>query len=112
MLSTKLAIAAVEKLLRTGQALYLSDVEIERLEKFIHKPIQNYLPWRMMYKPESITTACRQVFDASTNTRRRPDGTGGRSLNDLLCKGRINSMNLLRMMIRFEVGLFALTGDL
>ena len=66
-------IAAVEKLLRTGQALYLADVEIERLEKFIHKPVQHYLPWRMVYKPESITTACRQVFDASTNTRRRPD---------------------------------------
>ena len=105
-------IAAVDKLFRTGQALYLADVETERLEQFIHKDVQHWLPWRMVYKAESITTACRQVFDASTNTRRRPDGTGGRSLNDLLCKGRINSMNLLRMMIRFEIGLFALTGDL
>ena len=105
-------IAAVEKLFRTGQALYLSDVEPERLEKFIHKEIQHYLPWRVVYKPDSLTTSVRQVFDASTNTRRRADGTGGRSLNDMLCKGRIKSMNLLRMMIRFSIGKFALTGDL
>ena len=104
--------AAVEKLFRTGQALYLSEVESERLEKFIHKEVQHYLPWRVVFKDESLTTSCRQVFDASTNTRRRSDGSGGRSLNDLLCKGRINSMNLLRMMIRFAIGKFCVTGDL
>ena len=104
--------AAVEKLFRTGQALYLSEVDSERLEKFIHKEVQHYLPWRVVFKADSLTTSCRQVFDASTNTRRRSDGSGGRSLNDLLCKGRIKSMNLLRMMIRFAIGKFSVTGDL
>ena len=33
-------------------------------------------------------------------------------MNDLLCKGRINSMNLLRMMMRFAIGKFCVTGDL
>ena len=105
-------IAAVEKLFRTGQAIYLEDVDSERLEKFIHKPIQHYLPWRVVFKPDSLTTSVRPVFDASANTKRRPDGTGGRSLNDLLCKGRIKSMNLLRMLIRFSIGKYAMSGDL
>ena len=105
-------IAAVEKLFRTGQAIYLADVEPERLNKFIYKEIQHHLPWRVVFKPDSLTTSCRPVFDASSNTKRRPDGSGGRSLNDLLCKGRIKSMNLLRMMIRFSVGKYAFSGDL
>ena len=105
-------IAAVEKLFKTGQALYLGDVEPSRLEKFIHKEVQHYLPWRVVYKPDSLSTSVRPVFDASSNTKRRPDGTGGRSLNDLLCKGRIKTMNLLRMVLRFCIGKYALCGDL
>ena len=87
-------------------------MEPERLEKFIHKNVQHYLPWRVVFKPESLTTSVRPVFDASANTKRRSDGTGGRSLNDLLCKGRIKSMNLLRMIIRFSIGKYAFSGDL
>ena len=105
-------IAAVEKLFKTGQALYLADVEPERLDKFMHKNVQHYLPWRVVFKPESLTTSVRPVFDASANTKRRSDGTGGRSLNDLLCKGRIKSMNLLRIIIRFSIGKYAFSGDL
>ena len=83
-----------------------------RLEKFIQKKVQHWLPWRVVFKPDSLTTSCRPVFDASSNTKRRSDGTGGRSLNDLLCKGRIKSMNLLRMVIRFSIGKHAFSGDL
>ena len=105
-------VKAIEKLFRTGQAIHLPDVYNERLEKFIHKPVQHYLPWRCVFKPESLTTSCRPLFDASTNTKKRSDVTGGRSLNDLLCKGRIKSMNLLRMIVRFSIGRCALVGDL
>jgi len=105
-------IKAVEKLFITGQAIHLSDVEPDRLEKFIHKDPQHYLPWRVVFKPDSLSTSCRPVFDASTNTKRGSDGTGGRSLNDLLCKGRIKSMNLLRMILRFSIGTYAFSGDL
>ena len=105
-------VAAIEKLFRTGQALYLSEVDPFRLEKFIQKKVQHWLPWRVVFKPDSLTTSCRPVFDASSNTKRRSDGTGGRSLNDLLCKGRIKSMNLLRMVIRFSIGKHAFSGDL
>ena len=105
-------VEAVEKLFKTGQALYLVDLEADVLEKFIHKDVQLYLLWRVVYKPDIISTSCRPVFDASSNTKRRPDGTGGRSLNDLLCKGQINSMNLLRMVTRFSIGCFAISDDL
>ena len=65
------------------------------------------------WKSDSVTTPLRPVFDASTNTRRRADGSGGgRSLNDLLCKGRVDTLNLLRMVVRFLVGSHALCGDL
>ena len=35
-------VEAVEKLFNTGQALYLTDVEPERLVQFIDKPVQHF----------------------------------------------------------------------
>jgi hypothetical protein len=34
------------------------------------------------------------VLDASSRTRVRPDGTGGKSLNDLVCKFAVNMENV------------------
>ena len=52
-------------------------------------------------------------MDGSTNTKRNPDGSGGgRSLNDLVVKGRVVTLNLVRMMLRFMVGRAACQGDL
>ena len=104
---------AFEKLFKNGHAVYLSDVPQSTLDKFMQKPVQHFLPWRLVWKADSLTTPCRPVFDASTNTRKRLDDSGGgRSLNDLLCKGRVDTLNLLKMMIRFSIGSHALTGDL
>ena len=103
---------AFDKLFRNNHAVFLKDMHEEELSKFVKKTVQYFLPWRLVYKSDSLTTPCRPVFDASSNTRRRPDGTGGRSLNDLLCKGKIDTLNLLQMVIRFMTGAFALTGDL
>ena len=104
--------AAFDKFFKNGHAVFLKDVDSEELIQFINKTVQYFLPWRLIYKADSLTTPCRPVFDASSNTRRRPDGSGGRSLNDLLCKGKIDTLNLLQMVIRFMIGAFALTGDL
>ena len=51
-------------------------------------PVQNYIPWRAVWKENSLSTPCRVVFDASSNTG------NGFSLNDILVKGR-NNMNKL-----------------
>ena len=53
-----------------------------------------------MFKP-SLSTPARPVFDASQRTRHRPDGSGGRCLNDLVVKG---TLNLVKMLLRFQVG--------
>ena len=109
---TKLEIKkAFDKLFKNGHAVYLEELTKEELDQFIRKAVQYYLPWRLIYKLDSLSTPVRPVFDASTNTRRRPDGSGGRSLNDLLCKGRVDTLNLLKMIVRFLIGCFALSGD-
>ena len=75
------------------------------------KEVQHFIPWRVVFK-ESVSTPARPVLDASSNTPQRPDGSGGRSLNDACMKGRIPDMNLLRMVLRFMVGGCGFTGDL
>ena len=42
----------------------------------------------------------------------REDGTGGRCLNDLVVKGRVETLNPLNMLLRFQVGGAAAAGDL
>ena len=49
-------------------------------------PIQNFLPWRVVWKANSGSTPCRLVFDASQIPN------AGYSVNDILAKGR-NNMN-------------------
>ena len=53
------------------------------------------------------------MLDASTRTRPAADGSGGgRCLNDMLVKGRVVTLNLTKMVLRFTVGKVALQGDL
>ena len=61
---------------------------------------------------DSVTTPCRPVLDASSRTRKRPDGSGGRCLNDLVVKGSVNCLDLLRLVLRWQIGSYALNGDL
>jgi hypothetical protein len=74
------------------------------------KDPQYFIPWRLVFK-DSISTPCRAVLDGSSRTRQRSDGSGGRCLNDLVVKGKIVTINLVKMMLRFIVGKFAVTGD-
>ena len=79
---------------------------------FEEKAVQHYIPWRVVYNPKSKSTPVRPVMDASSRTPTRPDGRGGRCLNDLVCKGRIETLNLVRLVLKFVMGRYALTGDL
>jgi len=73
----------------------------------------NYLiPWRVVFKPGSLSTPVRPVFDCSSKTPRRLDNSGGRCLNDAMCKGRAMSLNLIRMLLRFIIGTHAISADL
>ena len=104
-------VAAFKKLFENGHLVKLDDLTEEQKIQFIQKLVQYHIPWRVMFK-ESPTTPCRTVLDASSGTRKREDGSGGRCLNDLVCKGKIETLHLVNLLLRFLVGLFALTGDL
>ncbi|XP_066926258.1 uncharacterized protein [Clytia hemisphaerica] len=57
--------------------------------------IVNYIPWRAVWKPNSLSTPCRVVFDASQPTN------SGYSLNDILAKGTNNMNSLIELLIRW-----------
>ena len=103
---------AFKKLFDRGHVIFLKDLDPSVREIFENKPVQHYIPWRVVYNPKSISTPVRPVMDASLRTPVRADGSGGRCLNDLVCKGRIQTLNLVRMVLGFCIGLFALSGDL
>ena len=102
---------AFEKLFKNGHAKLLSQLSQEQLDQFMDKEVQHHLVWRVVFSG-SLTTPCRPVMDASSRTPFRKDGSGGKALNDLVCKGKIESLNLLKVLLRFMTGLFAVTGDL
>ena len=104
-------LAAFDKLFKTGDTRFVSQMTEDELAEFINKPVQYFIPWRIVFQ-DSVTTPVRPVLDGSTNTKVREDGSGGRSLNDLVVKGKISTLNLLRLILRFSIGIHAVTGDL
>ena len=78
-----------EKSQQLGYVDYVSNLPDEIQTILKESPIQSYIPWRAVWKENSLTTPCRLVFDASQPTDSRS------SLNDILAKGR-NSMNKLQ----------------
>ena len=73
--------------------------------------MQYVIPWRPVFT-DSATTPCRPTFDASSRTHKRPDGSGGRCLNDYVVKGSVSSLNLLRLVLRWLVGPVGVSGDI
>ena len=65
-----------------------------------------YIPWRAVWKQNSISTPRRVVFDASqiTNT--------GYSLNDVIAKGRNNMNKLVEIVLRWMTHLVAFHTDI
>jgi hypothetical protein len=105
------ALKAFRKLFDNGHAELIKDVEEELLVQFMDKDPQYFIPWRLVFK-DSVSTPCRAVLDASSRTKYRRDGTAGRCLNDLVVKGKVTTINLVKMLLRFTVGLYAVNGDL
>ena len=103
-------IEAFAKLFSNGHAALLKDLTVEE-KKFLDKEIQYHIPWRVVFS-SSPTTPTRPVLDASSRTSFRKDGTGGKSLNDLLAKGKVESINLIKVLLRFVTGAHAISGDL
>ena len=105
-----LVIKAFNKLLDRGFAVKFDDLSQEQQDMISNK-VNYWIPWRTVFK-ESVSSPARPVFDASSKTPVLPDGNGGRCLNDLTMKGRVNTLNLIKMLLRWEIGPEALCGDL
>ena len=60
--------------------------------------IQNFIPWRVVWKTTSLSTPCRIVFDASFPTN------SGYSLDDLLAKGA-NNLNKIHEITDGKIGI-------
>ena len=103
-------IEAFAKLFDNGHAALLKNLSMED-KKFLDKEIQYHIPWRIVFS-SSPTTPTRPVLDASSRTSFRKNKTGGKSLNDLLAKGKVESINLTKVLLRFVTGAYAIAGDL
>ena len=94
-----------KKLQDLGFVVWVKDLPVEVQEMLKNNPVQNFLPWNIVFKENSPTTPCRLVFNAS-----QPTDTGY-SLNDILPKG-INMLNkLVEIFIKWRVQLHAFHCD-
>ena len=104
-------LGAFNKLLKNGQMLLWDDIPKEDRDLMTSKTIQHYIVWRVVFKA-SLSSPARIVFDASARTRPNQEGLGGRCLNDLVVKGKVTTLNLVKMVLRFCIGPVAVQGDL
>ena len=65
-----------------------------------------FIPWRVVFKENSLSTPCRIVFDASART------PGGASLNEILAKGANRLANLHHILLRFRNRASAFCADI
>ena len=99
-------IASESKLQKLGYVEYIKNLPDEVRRSLAENNIHNYIPWRAVWKPSSLSTPCRMVFDASQPT------SSGYSLNDVLAKGRNNMNKLVEIFIRWRIHQVAFHTDI
>ena len=85
------------KLQSLGHVDYISNLSQQQQIMLQESEMQNFIPWRAVWKNSSLSTPCRVVFDAS-----QPSSTGY-SLNNLLAKGRKNMNKLQEILLRWLI---------
>ena len=98
-------IRSKRKLQDLGHVDYVKNLSCELQEMLRNNKIQNFIPWRAVWKENSISTPCPVVFDASQAT------SSGFSLNDILANGRNNMNKLVEIVIRWYTYKFAFHTD-
>ena len=88
-------ITSENKLQRLGHVDYVQNLSQEQQRMLSERDMKYLIPWRVVWKQNSISAPCRIVFDASqiTNT--------GYSLNDVIEKGRNNMNKLVEIILRW-----------
>ncbi|XP_066924707.1 uncharacterized protein [Clytia hemisphaerica] len=85
-----------QKLQTLGYVDYLKNLSPDVQRTLRNTNINNFIPWRAVWKENSVSTPCRIVFDASMKTG------SGFSLNDIIAKGRNNMNKLLEIFLRWR----------
>ena len=75
------------KLQKLGHVEFVKHLQPDTQDYLQTYEIKNFIPWRAVWKVNSILTPCRVVFDAS-----QPTGSGY-SLNSILAKGSNYKIN-------------------
>ncbi|XP_066918685.1 uncharacterized protein [Clytia hemisphaerica] len=97
-------ILSEKKMQDLGYVDYVENLP-ESVQQSLSNQLHHFIPWRAVWKPNSVSTPCRVVFDASSPT------PTGNSLNDILAKG-INSLNRLQdIALRWRIHASAFTTD-
>ena len=99
-------IESERRLHNLGYVAYVKELPENQQKYLKDNPVQNFIPWRVVYKPSSLTTPCRVVFDASMPT------ASGISLNDILPKGANNLNKMLEIFLRWRVKHVAYHNDI
>ena len=98
-------ILSESKLQKLGYVDYVKNLSLNDQEILRFNEIKNFIPWRVVWKSTSISGSCRLVFDASQPT------DSGKSLNDILAKGRNNMNKLQEILIRWSLHKVAFHTD-
>ena len=88
------------------QKLSEMDHETQRLIDIDGPSTKYYIPWRMQWKPTSLSSPGRMVFDASSATPK------GKSLNCILAKGENRLSKLFHVLLKFRAGAEGFTADI
>ena len=91
--------AQIEDMLQRGAARKLTEEELKSYSGPVH-----YVSHHEVVKPDSKSTPCRIVFNASANYK-------GHALNNYWAKGPDLLNNLLGILLRFREGSVGVTGD-
>ncbi len=97
---------ADKKLMDLGFNDYLDNLSPEERDMILKGPLMHFLPWRLAWNPNSISTPCRPVNDASLPT------ASGVCINDLLAKGSNNMNQLLLIFLRWRFFRFSYHTDI
>ena len=89
------AIESERKMQELGFVQKLENLSDEQIKMIMDSAVQYYIPWKAVFNPESVSTPCRLVFDASQVT------PSGYSLNSIVAKGRNNMNKLVVILIRW-----------
>ena len=106
-----MVVKSFAKLVDNKYAVEFKELTPEQQQNILSKTPQLYFPWRIQFK-DSISTPARCVMDGSSKTPVLENGVGGRCLNDVCMKGTISTLNLIKMLLRWQIGAKAICGDI